>query len=65
MDIVVKTDLAVEYLVDVTPIINSGAPSYVHGTVTDKLVEKGLGSSFVAGHAAEQSDTKKRSQAHQ
>jgi hypothetical protein len=56
MDIVVKTDLLIEYLVDVT-IINPGA--------TDKLVEKWLSSSFVAGHAAEQSDTKKRSQAHQ
>jgi hypothetical protein len=64
MDIVVKTDLAIEYLVDVT-IINPGAASYVHGTVTDKLVEKGLGSSVVAGHAAGQSDTKKRSHAHQ
>jgi hypothetical protein len=57
MDII-KTDLAIEYLVDVT-IINPGEASYVHGTVTDKLVEKGLGSSFVAGHAVEQSDTKK------
>jgi hypothetical protein len=53
MDIVVKTDLAIEYLVDVT-IINPGATSYVHRTVTVKLVEKGLGSSFVAGHAAGQ-----------
>jgi hypothetical protein len=36
MDIVVKTDLEIEYLVDVT-IINRGATSYM----TDKLVEKG------------------------
>jgi hypothetical protein len=58
MDIVVKTDLAIEYLVDGT-IIYAGATSYVHGMVTDKLVEKGLCSSFVAGHAAEQRVTQR------